>query len=205
MTALYAQKTMANETPQKHPFYLGAGVGYGSTTWDGIVPPEKNKNLAMSLSTPNTVQEGGVVGGIFAGYEFSRYFALETNYFRFPTAHVFFDKISLFSFMNEGMTELITHTETVNLMAKIILTIPQTSIRAFSSAGAAGIHRFDILYDHWRLSPTFGVGLNHNVTPHVMAEIAANYTAGYGESQLNPSDVYFPFLYSVLIRLAYRV
>lgn len=199
---VYALQSIASDT---HPFYLGVASGYGSTTWDGIVPPEKNKNLAMSLSTPLMVHEGGAVWGAFLGVELNRYFALETNYFRFPNARVIFDKGSLFSFMNHGMTEFITHTETVNLMGKVMLIIPHTSIRVFSSVGAAGVHRNDLLYDNWRLSPTFGFGFNHDFTPHWMGEIGATYTAGYGESQLNPADVYVPFLYSVLLRVAYRI
>ena len=85
-----------------------------------------------------------------------------------------------------------------------MLFIPKSGVRAYSSFGAAGIHREDVLYDHWHLSPTFGIGLNYNFTPHVMGTLGANYTAGYGEAQLNPTDVYFPFLYSITLQLAYR-
>ena len=158
----------------------------------------------MSLSTPTEVNEGGGVWGVYSGYELNHFFALEASYMRYPNAQVSFDPVSLFSFMNNDLTEFTTHTESVNLMGKVMLFIPNTTIRAYSSFGAAGIHRDDVLYDHWRLSPTFGIGLNYNLMPHVMGEIGANYTAGYGEAQLNPTDVYIPFLYSVFLRLAYR-
>ena len=188
-----------------HPFYVGAAGGAGSTTWEGLVPTKTNQNLAMNLSTPTTVNEGGGVYGFFGGYEFGPYFAIEASYMHYPSAHVYFDEVSLFSFMNDGLTAFTTKTETVNVMAKIMLIIPHTLIRAYSSAGAAEVHRNDILADHWHLNPTFGLGLNYNFTPHLMGELAANYTAGYGEAQLNPTDVYFPFLYSGFLRLAYRL
>ncbi|KTD23819.1 Uncharacterised protein [Legionella lansingensis] len=186
-----------------HPFYIGVMGGYGSTTWTGLVPTEENQNLALSISTPIEVREGGGVWGVLAGYEFTPYFALEFNYLRYPDAEVSFDPVSLFSFMNNQET-LRTKTETLDLKGKIMLVIPTTHLRLYSSAGAAGIHRNDILIDDWRLSPAFGVGLNYRFNEHFMGELGGNYTAGYGEAQLNPSDTYFPFLYSLVLRLAYR-
>ena len=187
----------------QHPLYIGATGGYGSTTWAGLVPAEENQNLAISLSTPIEVKEGGGVWGFFAGYEWTPYFALEAAYMRYPDAHVTFDPISLFSFINEGLDGFTTRTETVSAMAKIMLLIPNTHMRLYSSLGVAGVHREDMLKDRWRSSPTFGAGFNYHFAEHFMAEIGGNYTAGYGESQLNPTDVYFPFLYSGFVRLAY--
>ncbi|WP_028388380.1 outer membrane beta-barrel protein [Legionella fairfieldensis] len=184
-------------------FYLGAMGGYGSTTWNGLVPTEENQNLAINISTPVKVEEGGGVWGFFVGYEFAPVFALEANYMRYPDANVVFDPISIFSFDNDDLTKFITRTETASLVGKIMLLVPNTKARIYSSIGAAGVHRQDMLIDHWRLSPTFGAGLNYHFTDHLMGELGGNYTAGYGESQLSPADVYFPFLYSVSLRLAY--
>ena len=204
ISAIACQKSMAGTDKFQHHFYIGGAGGYGSTTWEGLVPSIQNQNIAMSLSTPTHVTEGGGVWGVFSGYELNRYFALEVGYMHYPDAHVSFDPISLFSFMNNGLTTLNTRTETVNLMGKVMLFIPKTEIRAYSSFGAAGIHRDDAIYDHWHLSPAFGIGVNYDFTPHLMGEIGANYTAGYGEAQLNPTTVYFPFLYSLSLRLAYK-
>ena len=195
---------MAEIPKFQHPFYIGASAGYGSTTWNGLVPTEQNQNVATNLSTPINASEGGGVFGGFAGYEISPYFALETNYLRYPDALVTFDEISIFNF-NNNATELNTHTETVNVMGKFMLIIPDTLIRVFSSVGGAGVHRNDILYNGWHISPTFGLGFNYNFTPRLMGEVVANYTAGYGEARLNPTDLYFPFLYSLNLRLAYRI
>lgn len=188
-----------------HPFYFGAAAGIGSTTWNGLVPAQEKQNEALSISTPIEVQEGGAVFGAFVGYEMFNYLAIEASYMRYPSATVAFDEMSLFSFDNEGLLSFRTRTETVNLMGKVMVPIPKTSVKLFSSAGAALIHRQDILLNDKRLSPTFGLGLNYDLTPHIMGELGGNYTAGFGESDMNPTITYFPFLYSITIRLAYRV
>ncbi len=186
------------------PFYIGFLGGYGSTTWEGLVPTKNNQNSALNLSTPIRVAEGGTVWGFLTGVEFMPAFAVELNYMNYPDAKILFDPMSLFSFEHDDLVTLVTKTETISLMAKVMLPIANTSFKIYSSAGAAGIHRRDIIINDWRLTPTFGVGLNYRLTKHLMAEIGGNYTTGYGESQLSPTDSFYPFLYSVTGRLAFR-
>jgi len=194
--------TTGAAAPQ-HSLYAGGLGGFGSTTWNGLVPAKENQNMALVLSTPLQVREGGLVWGLFTGFEFSPYFAVEAGYTKYPEAKVYFDTMSLFSFNNNGLHVLNTQTETVNLMGKIMLVIPNSKIRVFSSAGIAEVHRKDFLIDQWLLSPTFGVGFNFRLSDHLMSEIGGNYTAGFGDSQLEPTSSYIPFLYSASIRLAY--
>jgi hypothetical protein len=201
---VFSKTSYANNiAPFQHPFYIGASGGYGSTTWGGLVPSKENENSAVSMSTPIAANEGGTVWGAFAGYEFSPYFALEFNYQHFPDATVSFDETSFFSFTHDGLESFTTKTETANIMAKIMLIIPNTNVRLYSSAGVARVYRDDLINDDWHVGPTFGVGVNYHVFEHLMAEINANYTAGFGESQLDPAETYYPFLYSVTARLAY--
>lgn len=196
----------ASKDNKSHPMYFGSIVGYGSTTWEGLVPAKNNQNEAISLSTPVNVIEGGIAWGFFAGYEVLPTFAVETTYLRYPNATVTFDELSLFTFNHDGKTSFITRTELASIMGKIMFLVPHTkALRIYSSAGAAGIHREDLLADYWRATPTFGAGINYKFTSHVMGEFGANYTAGYGESNLNPTDSYFPFLYSITVKLAYCV
>jgi hypothetical protein len=185
----------------RHPLYIGAIGGYGSTTWQGLVP--KTINDALVFSTPVKVNEGGNIGGLFAGHEISRNFALEVSYIRYPDAVVYFDSESLFSFDHGEQTQFITKTEAFSLMGKVMFLFPGTNIRFFSSLGGASVHRRDLLIDYWRFTPTFGTGLNYHFTDYMMGEFGANYTAGFGESSLNPAESYVPFLYSVTVRLAF--
>lgn len=146
-----------------HPLYVGAAGGFGSTTWKGLVPNQQNQNAALTMSTPIDVKEGGTAWGLFAGYEFTPYFAVEASYMKYPDARILFDSLSLFSFNNNGALEFTTKTESVHLMGKIMLLIPDTRIRVYSSAGIADVHRSDVLINQWLLSPTFGAGVNYHL------------------------------------------
>jgi hypothetical protein len=202
---LQASFCLANEeTSVQHPFYFGAIAGFGSTTWDGLVPSEENQNAALMLSTPIKVDEGGSVWGVMTGYEFTHYFAIEASYMRFADADVHFDPMSLFSFFHDNAEVLSTQTETLSLIGKLMVPIPHSKMKIFSGVGVAGVHRKDIIVNEWSPGPTFTMGVNYNFTSHIMGEIAGNFTAGYGESQLSPVDTYFPFLYSVAAHLIYR-
>lgn len=186
-----------------NPFYIGLTAGWGSTTWGNLVP--KDLSAAMNLATPTHVAEGGAVAGVYAGYEFIPQFALEASYLRYPNATLYFDEMSLFSFDHNDMTKLVTRTDRYALQGKFMVLIPHTPVRAYSSFGAAEVHRNDSVVDRWRLSPIFGVGLNYNITHHIMVELGTEYVAGYGQSELDPAMHYIPFLYSAFMRLAYKI
>ena len=186
------------------PFYVGVSGGLGSTTWRGLVPAAEKQNSAISLSTPIEVKEGGGVWGIFTGYEFTPNFAIEANYRHYHRAKVIFNEDSIFAFEHDGRLIFNTDTKSIDIMAKVMLVIPKTPLRLYSSIGMAEIHRQDEISQHKQISPTFGGGFNFSFTKHFMAELGFNYTAGYGESELNPADDYMPFLYSGFFSLAYR-
>jgi hypothetical protein len=210
LISLYAGSSFALAAPEiknpfQHPLYAGAAVGYGATTWQGLVPAKENQNVAINISAPTFAKEGGAVWGVFTGYEFNPFFAMEASYMHYPDATLYFDENSLFAFDHGDNVTLTTRTESLAIMAKIMMIIPKSRIRAYSSAGFAEIHRKDNINEQWRPTPTFGVGFNYNLNEHVMAEIASTYTAGYGESEINPVNDYVPFLYAVFFKLAYRI
>jgi hypothetical protein len=187
----------------RHPVYAGAVGGWGSTTWQGLVPKSPSLDSAMAVSAPIAVKEGGLVWGATLGYEFSPYFALEADYMSFPNASVIFDEYSLYAY-DQNDTMLFTQTQTVSLNAKVMLIIPKTKLRLFSSAGVASVFRNDLLNNEYRISPTFGFGFNTVLTERLMVEIGTNYTAGYGESEINPVLDYVPFLYSAFAKVMLR-
>lgn len=188
-----------------HAFYAGVNGGYGSTTWMGLVPNLENQSIALSMSTPIDVKEGGGVFGGFAGFEFTPFFGVEANYLVYPSATVFFDEASLFSFENNNQTELHTKTQAASLMAKFLVALPKTKARAYSSLGIGGVHRKDEINNTWIAAASFGVGLNYIFSEHVMGEVVGNYMSGNGESELNPAKDFTPFLYAAYARIAYRV
>lgn len=187
----------------KHPFYFGAIGGYGKTTWGQLVPEQPD--FTLSLSTPIRANEGGAVWGAYLGYEIIPQFALEASYMRYPDADLEFSPLSLFAFYHDGQTDMVSHTESASLVAKLMVVIPHTcGFRAYSTFGAAGVHRFDVITNRWRLSPTFGVGFNYLATERIMFEIGTEYVAGYGQSEIEPDQHYVPFLYSGFARISYR-
>lgn len=187
-----------------HPFYVGGVGGWGSTTWQGLVPKANKQNAAISISTPVAVQEGGRVWGLSIGYELMPTFALEANYMMFPNAQITFDEYSLYAF-DENTLYLNTKTQTASLSAKVMFLIPTaTSIRVFSSAGIAGVFRQDFMNNCYRISPTFAFGINKLLNERILLEIGTNYTAGYGESEINPVLDFVPFLYSGYGKIALR-
>ncbi|MHB1947466.1 MAG: porin family protein [Gammaproteobacteria bacterium] len=194
-------------TKYRHPFYVGVTGGYGQTTWGQLVPADTSEQAlaTLSVSTPIRVGEGGAVWGVYAGYELIPQFAFELSYMRYPNATLVFDSVSLFAIHHDGETSVVTRTESVALVAKLMVPIPRTDgLRAYSSFGAAGVHRFDIVVDRWRASPTFGVGFNYLVTQYMMLELGTEYVAGYGQSEIEPDEHYIPFLYSGFLRMALR-
>lgn len=199
---LYAAEAVC--TNDCHPYYFGVNAGYGSTTWVGLVPDRNNQNAAMNLSVPINVNEGGAAWGLFLGYEVSPFFAIEADYMHYPNATLYFGTDSIFYFDN-GDTTLRTATEAVSVLAKIMMVIPRSQIRAFSGAGIALLHRDDNVNDARRVTPTFVFGFNYNITPHVMTELTGSYTAGFGESELEPTKDYMPFLYAIYLSLAYKI
>jgi hypothetical protein len=189
----------------QRPVYVGINGGFGSTTWGFLVPLDGKQNSALSISTPVRASEGGGVYGGFAGYELTRYFAIEAGYRCYPNAKLTYDSFSVYAFDHNGKISFETATDTLNLMAKVMLTLPQTQVRLFSSFGVAGVHRFDEIKQKWRATPSFGAGLNADLNERLIIEIGFNYTAGYGESELNPANSYIPFLYSATLGLGFRI
>ncbi|WP_419418981.1 outer membrane beta-barrel protein [Legionella sp. D16C41] len=194
----------AEIAPLSNMLYFGLTAGYGATTWEGLVPAEENQNSALAISAPIRVHEGGFMWGFFSGYEFSPYFAVESYYRRYPTANIKFDKDSLFSF-DHRKTSFSSHTKTIGIIGKIMLIIPNTTIRVYSGAGPAVISRQDQVNTEWRVTPSFDIGFNVELSRHFMLGLNGNYTAGYGESEIDPAKDYFPFLYSVFMSLTYRL
>lgn len=187
----------------KHPFYIAGMGGWGSTTWQGLVPKAENQNSAISISTPVAAKEGGAVWGVALGYEFLPAFAVEADYMAFPKATITFDEYSIYAFEQNSLI-LYSNAHTVSLSVRVMVMIPKTDIRFYSSGGIAEVIREDQINNASRVSPTFAFGFNKMLTDRIMVEIGTNYTAGYGESEINPVNDFVPFLYSVFGKIALR-
>jgi hypothetical protein len=187
------------------PFYLGVQIGYGSTLWGIFAPTTNSQSLALAVAAPIQIQEGGLASGVILGYEPLSTLSIEANYLHYPTAKVQFAPVSLYSTSHQGRTTLLTHTETYNLTAKLLMLLPKTNWRLFSGAGMCITHRADEVLNEYRATPTFILGATYALNPRVMMSIEGSATAGFGKSELNPTADYVPFLYALLAKFAYRL
>lgn len=188
-----------------YPWFVGGAVGGGSTTWEGLVPEQSDQNAALNLSTPIQTDEGGFVWGVAAGVEIFKNFQFQMDYTHYPKALITFDKDSLFSIDHEDQTSFSSNTYTWSMQVKFLVPWEASKLRLFSSGGVAWLARRDDLLEQDIVSPTFGLGLNYELSPHTMAELAFSYTAGNGKSELNPAEDFMPFLYAGLFKLYYRM
>ena len=199
--------TKTNMTPiwKTHPFYVGVELGWGCTDWSQLVAQGFSRMETDTLSTSTPIQAGdtGFVYGLMAGYEISTYFAMETNYMRFPNTSVRFDRFSVYA-SEHGVTLMDSRTYIYNIVGKFMVPIAHTHWRGFANAGAALTHRGDPLVSAAHIVPTFGVGVNYVFHLRYFLEFAFQYYAGFGKATFRPALDYIPFLYTVHAKIGFR-
>lgn len=207
------KKTQSVTTPSNpfpkiwraHPFYLGALLGYGSTDWGQLVGHCDDPDLCfVSVSAPLTAGDSGAVWGFYTGYEIQPHFAIEALYARFPNTTVTFDEFSIYA-SDFNITRLRSFTYAYSISGKWMVQMGTTGLRGFATAGATLTHRHDALTNVYHVNPTFGIGANYVFDARLLLEFAFQYYAGYGKATLRPAIDYIPFLYSIAVRVAYRI
>lgn len=189
-----------------NPLYFGLELGYGSTDWSQLVARYSTVaeyNL-LSVSAPVQAGDKGRTWGLFIGWEVQPHFAMELNFVHFPNTTIIFDPFSVYS-LEHGIVTMRSYTYAYSLLGKFMVQVANTGIRGFASAGAALIHRHDALINTGHICPTFGVGMNYVFIYNLMLEVGFQYYAGYGKAVLRPAINYIPFLYSIHLKLAYRI
>lgn len=146
-------------------------------------------------------EDDGLVYGLLAGVEVNPQFAVEFNYSHFPDSFITLDPFSTYW----PLTQFVSKTHLFALIAKFMVPIAKTNVRAFASAGAGVTYRCDVLASKAHVGPSFGFGFNYLVNPHSMAELAFQYDAGFARSEVKTLNDFIPFLYSVDVKLIYRV
>lgn len=208
-----------NDYPEfwkKNPFYLGAVIGYGSTDWSMLVihcdpndaQCDQDMVALLSESAPVAAGDDGAAWGVTVGYEINPTWALESSFIRFPTTLVHINASSLFyttAFPNTVAANFSSETWGFILVGKFMTQIAHSGVRGFANAGLDITHRQDIFTEKSQISATFGVGVNYVFQSDVMLELFFQYIAGYGRSNEIPIVYYMPFLYTVGVKLLYRM
>lgn len=193
-----------------HPFSLGIMTGYGSTTWGNLVGKHDPEATQFTIDALNDVMpieanEGGAAWGMFLGYEFSPFFGLEGSYIQYPKATVRFKSGGAFSARHGGLNHFSTKTSTLSLLGRVLINIPNTKVRIYSGTGVASLKRKDVLRDDSIITPNFVLGANYRIEPQVLAEIGAYFTVGHAEVTNESVNEFIPFLYSLMLKVAYLV
>lgn len=167
----------AASSPCGSRFYLGGEIGYADLHY-------KNSELAEGFTEVN---DTGLAGRIFLGFDINRYIGLEVGYTalsnpEFKIAHITTD----FS------------QNSVDLLGKASLPVT-CDLSIHAKAGVAYVHRDDLSVhvddviikheaddDHTR--PVLGVGLSYAFNPRVSGEI--DFSRTFGEDDLEDIDFY---------------
>lgn len=185
-----------------YPIFGGFIVGYGSTNWSGLVATDDASLDAAPQSADDT---GGVVG-LFVGVQPVSQFILELSYVHYPKTTVHFDPTqALFCFLYNTCT-LTTNTSAVSLIGKFLLPVAHLPVAVYADAGAGMIIRNDfVVHVRTRVTPTFGGGAMWDITRRLFADLGFQLYLGYGKAELMPVNDFIPFIYSVQLRVGFRL
>ncbi len=206
-----ADKALAQQW-QSQRIYFGPVIGYGSNDWGMMVMKchandpfcsQDTVGVSAPLSTEN---DSGLVWGFTAGYEFKASWAIEASYLHFPTTLIKLNPSWNYYMEQENqITEFNSSTWAMFAVGKFMTQIGNSGLRGFANAGIDFTTRDDKLTHTTRVNPTFGLGLNYVFPNNLMCELVFQYMAGYGDANEVPANDYIPFLYSLSLKLMYRL
>lgn len=199
----------------KYPWYIGASAGYGNTDWDELVSNHLGNGDGV---VPIKADSGGLAYSILTGYNFTPYFALEFAYEHFPDTKLYFKPTG-----NEyNMSFMKSATSAFDLVAKFMVPVFNTGVKAYAGLGPGYMHRDD--YDIksippnpfapspvyageniWKFDAVFVGGFDYNIGQHWLTGVGFKFFTGNGKASSKPINAYFPFVYTVSFTLAYRI
>lgn len=154
--------------------------------------------LANTNYNHTTMDNSGLAGRIFGGYQFNQYFATELGYTQF--SHADYKTVH---FLGNTLKGHIAENA-VDLVGKGILPL-QDGFSLYGKAGAAyltgeqvltargpdvlnGYAKHDVT-EH-RILPTFGVGVSYDITPNVPVDISWTRIQKVGNTDLQSTDFF---------------
>ena len=196
-----------------HGPYVGLMTGYAETTWHNLV----SKDTAGLVSTPNSVDEGGLMLGGYVGYDVLPGLAFQLGYLHIPRANVSFAADSVYAIV-DGVLVMKTKTDAVVLSTKMSTSISD-HWRLFGKIGVEATRRLDkvttrfagaisqkdtLAHYRWRIGAVFGAGFSYAINSRWSSNIGFDYLTGYGESEVRPVDHYTPFVYAAYGSISYH-
>lgn len=173
--------------------YLGGTLGYGSVH-------QNNNEIPYANSSKTT----GPAGRVFGGYQFTQNFAVELGYSKFTNAT---SKLNISNSAFSYTAKSSISTSAVDLVGKAILPL-QNCFDVYGKAGVAYLSATDTVTqtfsvpgfgsgsfkDHdsaHHLYPTFGAGVDYNITKNLVADVSWSHIQKVGSShELKNTDLF---------------
>tara|TARA_R110000868_G_scaffold410505_1_gene698746 strand:- start:33607 stop:34332 length:726 start_codon:yes stop_codon:yes gene_type:complete len=205
--------TATHEWPKLN-FYVGFGMGVGTTDWSQLV--DHDYDPLVDLSAPTSVNSGGMTTDLFVGYKILDRFAIEARYVHYPQASIHFRHVNMHEILPidpiptpvpnpYGLYDFSTDTNSVAIVGKFYVPIVKRwHLRAFADVGINYTQRKDIMVGtQGDYMPTFGGGIVWRFAPRFQTSFEFQYAVGDGASTFDPVKQFMPFLYNADLRLAY--
>ena len=185
---LFASTTTLVSAASAGP-YLGAGGGYS-----GLEP----------AADADMLDDGGLAGRVFVGYNFNHYFGLESNYSTF-----FKTRYVLDDYQNIGLDYKLT---ALSFVAKGCLPLAEDSpFNLHASLGAAQVYadidatvnsKTFLSDSDSGLVPTIGFGASYDISKHLAADLEASI---FGKKEADHSHFGIRSAALVTLGLAYKI
>jgi hypothetical protein len=181
-------------------FFMGAGVGYGSSDWSYLVAHDK----LSSVSVPDAAKDSGAVLNLFAMWGLSSHFGIKAGAEFFPTSKVHFAERSNYPIFHDKATWMKSSSQVYSVALDWMLPLKHKPYYLFSEVGASVTHRHDVLANKWRVGPLFGAGIGYDGKKS-MSELGFTYTAGNAVADQTPAYDYVPFSYDLYFEYGYKL
>lgn len=171
-------------------FLVGVQGGYADTHWDNIG--------SYGVDTKDT----GFAARGFLGYDFNRYFGLETGYTHLPKTNL--------EFQGHDISDIKSYA--IDLLAKLSLPVSNV-FSVYAKAGGSYLHSKNEIsgFSGSHIGPAFGVGAAYEVVPNLAIDLSwmrfsGNSKAGAFNQDGNfvSSDSYQPNPDVVLLGVSYK-
>ncbi len=170
--------------------YVGIGAG-ASILRTSAIDTGNEPGVSSSES------RGGLGGRVFAGYNFNKYFGLETALATYAKST---NKVS-FSILGVNETETEKYTlNALSLVGKAYLPLADTGLSLYALGGAAEVQSTidgkltGVISDSASkttrsLRPTYGIGASYDMTDHLTSSVELSRIQGKGDLKTSASAI----------------
>ncbi len=153
-------------------YYVGGQLGWADTNYSS---GDLKGNASVSPITSAGIDDTGIAGRIYGGYQFNQFWGAELGYDQFSNTEI--KHINGINGLNATIKEY-----AIDLQGKGTIPISDS----FGLFGKAGLAYQKINTDNplsgnpGRINPAFGAGMAYNFTPNFSVDVAWNHIQKWG-------------------------